>query len=1005
MKRFIVLLLFCVGLAGITRAQITLSGINYSQNFDQAGAGIPNGWKIQTGATANTQGADQPLTTTATSWGTSSGGFYNLASADGLTASSNATDQNNSTDRALGVRQTAAFGDPGASFVLQLTNTTGFYNFSLQFKIQSLDAGATRSVNWVVDYGTGAIPASYTTAATTPSIITTGNSVWGTANVNVFFGNALNNINTPVWIRITTLSASTGSGTRPITALDDVSLNYTNSINVSPPLVASLFPANNAVNVQVSDPLMVVFDEAVIKGTGNITIRKFSNNSVVQTFNVNDPAITVNNGAMAFVPNPALDTNTHYYINIDAGAITDVNGTAFAGINDNSTWNFTTSALGPPIYTFDLNNCMGTLPAGLTRFNTAGDSVWNCTSSGYNGTNGVRINGFNNGVNEDWLIIPRLNLTGMSVPLLNFKCRTNFTGPQLKLMVSTNYSGTGNPNAATWTELNGNFPNVNSDTWDTANYADLSNWKTNATSIAWKYFSDPQNGASRWTVDDIQVVSFVLPYLAQVYTDPVYINMGYTPAGTVSSVKTFTFNASNFNNPLTVKGVKGFEISKDGTQFSDSTLLYTPAELLTGGKTVHVRFKPTIADTVYKGSIIFTNSNITWAQKPFLTGTSADYARSLDIVNWNIEWFGSPSNGPVNDDTQETNVKTALRYLDADIYAFEEVVDTIRFKRLADSMGSNYSYRISYFCSGATTPASGNYASGQKLGIIYNKNILTQVEARPFLYTSFVGYDNWASGRFPYLVTGNINLDGRVQPVEIYILHGKAGATVSDFQRRKNGVKEMKDSLDAHHPNAHIFIIGDFNDDLDQSIFAASPLSSYDDLIKDSTDNDSYQSISLELSRQGVGSTLNFPDVIDHQVVSNEVAPGYIGSSIALRTDIALAVPGFLTGNTTDHYPVYGRYLLRNVVTGVRDIRNPSKNVLLFPNPAKNRITLRFKPETGNLNLRLFDTNGKLLMEKNQFVAGILQDVPVQLPNLTTGMYYLKLKNKQLVTVKTILVN
>src|SRR6266542_1345182 len=32
-------------------------------------------------------------------------------------------------------------------------------------------------------------------------------------------------------------------------------------------------------------------------------------------------------------------------------------------------------------------------------------------------------------------------------------------------------------------------------------------------------------------------------------------------------------------------------------------------------------------------------------------------ATSLDIGNWNIEWFGDPSNGPANDALQESNVK------------------------------------------------------------------------------------------------------------------------------------------------------------------------------------------------------------------------------------------------------------------------------------------------------------------------------------------------------------
>ncbi|MBL7727905.1 MAG: T9SS type A sorting domain-containing protein, partial [Dinghuibacter sp.] len=698
------------------------------------------------------------------------------------------------------------------------------------------------------------------------------------------------------------------------------------------------------------------------------------------------------------------DTNTVYYINMDAGVVNDLAGHPFAGINDNSTWKFTTTPLGPPIYVYNLNNCTGTLPQGLTRFSAAGDSVWSCTSFGYNGTSGVQMNGFSNGDNEDWLILPRLNLTGMNIPLLNFKCRTKFTGPQLTLLVSTNYSGTGNPNTATWTEVNGDFPNVNTDIWDTSNYADLTNWKTAATSIAWKYTSSAAAGASRWTIDDIVVFGSPIPYVAQVYTDPVYLNLGYTPSGSVSPVKTFRFNASNFNNPLTVKCVKGFELSKDGSSFTDTALVYSPAELLQGGKTVSVRFKPAVADTVYSGSVVFTNSNFTWARKPFITATSANPARTLEIVNWNIEWFGSTANGPTDENLQEANVLRAMRYLDADIYAFQEIVDTLRFKRLADSMGVNYSYHISYYCSGATSATSSNYNSGQKLGIIYNKVLLPQLAARPYMASSSSAYTNWASGRFPYQLTGNLVLDGQNKPIELYVLHGKAGATNSDYQRRKDGAREFKDSLDATSANANIFIVGDFNDDLDYSILGGVTPSSYEDIVKDSTDNNHYRSVSLALSSQGLSSTLSFPEMIDHQVVSNETASWYIGGSIALRTDVALVVPGYLTGNTTDHYPVYGRYLIRNIVTGIRPVPQTLTGVTVFPNPARNRVTIKMLAEPGNVHVELFDATGKLLLRKDYLGTNTLQQYTVDLPSLLTGVYYLKITNRNKMATKTIVI-
>ncbi|MBV9960876.1 MAG: hypothetical protein JO072_01400, partial [Parafilimonas sp.] len=44
--------------------------------------------------------------------------------------------------------------------------------------------------------------------------------------VTVNFGNALDNQNSKVWIRITTLSATTGSGSRASTGIDDVQITW-----------------------------------------------------------------------------------------------------------------------------------------------------------------------------------------------------------------------------------------------------------------------------------------------------------------------------------------------------------------------------------------------------------------------------------------------------------------------------------------------------------------------------------------------------------------------------------------------------------------------------------------------------------------------------------------------------------------------------------------------------------------------------------------------------------
>ena len=81
-----------------------------------------------------------------------------------MNAAASASTQNAAADRALSVRQTAALGDPGAAFVAQIANTTGYQSFSLAFQLQSLDASSQRATTWRVDYGFGATPTLFTDA-------------------------------------------------------------------------------------------------------------------------------------------------------------------------------------------------------------------------------------------------------------------------------------------------------------------------------------------------------------------------------------------------------------------------------------------------------------------------------------------------------------------------------------------------------------------------------------------------------------------------------------------------------------------------------------------------------------------------------------------------------------------------------------------------------------------------------------------------------------------------
>jgi autotransporter-associated beta strand protein len=204
---------FTIGVAGG-------SGVYYSQNFNDLGTALPTDWTTRTGANASGLGTSQAFSTTEILWSDSAGAFKNFASATGLSSTATTTQQNDSADRALGIRQTGSFGNPGASFQYVFT-TTGETIDAISFDLMMLSVQG-QSTTWSIQYGVGAAPTSFTTLGTWSDPGT-----WGTTALTFDtsdFGSSLDNQANLVF-RVVALSSSTGSGSRDSVAIDNFVIN------------------------------------------------------------------------------------------------------------------------------------------------------------------------------------------------------------------------------------------------------------------------------------------------------------------------------------------------------------------------------------------------------------------------------------------------------------------------------------------------------------------------------------------------------------------------------------------------------------------------------------------------------------------------------------------------------------------------------------------------------------------------------------------------------------
>ena len=461
------------------QSQVNLTTSPYTESFDGVGSGYPTGWTGRKGAKATTLGTLDTLFIAKTAWNNTTGGFKNFASADGLNSGSSTTDQSNSTDRSLGVRQNSD-RDPGASFTLQLANTNNTTNLQLSFKLQSLDISSPRVVTWKLQYALGSSPATFTDITTSPSTMTTGGSAFTNTTITANLPAAVENQNQVVWLRIVTLSGSTSSGNRPSTGIDDFQMTFDQNTGVQATrLVISGAPTAQEVNQPFS-----------------ITICAEDDNGNVQTDYSQPIALTqlVGTAAVISPASPQVPMGGCVSYTITPTAAPDV-------INfEASSGSLISDSTGQIVVYNSLSTCYTDVNCGftiaMTQSNDENDQ-WSCNNSVY------AINGYcancPQANTEGWLISPKFDLNTSLQRHFDFHVTKSFTGPALEIFYTTNY--TGDPNTTTWISL------------DTANGSGNKSLDITALTgmniqFGIKYIADgTSGGTSSYTVNSINLKS------------------------------------------------------------------------------------------------------------------------------------------------------------------------------------------------------------------------------------------------------------------------------------------------------------------------------------------------------------------------------------------------------------------------------------------------------------------------------------------------------------------
>jgi hypothetical protein len=134
------------------------------------------------------------------------------------------------------------------------------------------------------------------------------------------------------------------------------------------PSVVSVSPSDNSTNILLNQTFAITFNTNIVAGTGNIIVKKMSDNSTVTSIPVGN--LTFGSMQASFTV-AGLTNATGYYITWAATAFKRASDNAkVTGVNDTSYWNFTTTAVAAD-----------TTPPSITSVAVPADGSYRATQS------------------------------------------------------------------------------------------------------------------------------------------------------------------------------------------------------------------------------------------------------------------------------------------------------------------------------------------------------------------------------------------------------------------------------------------------------------------------------------------------------------------------------------------------------------------------------------------------------------------------------------------------
>ncbi len=115
------------------------------------------------------------------------------------------------------------------------------------------------------------------------------------------------------------------------------------------PVVSSMSPADGSTGVLASSDLVLTFDESIMADTGSVTIKNLTDGTEHIIDITDGSQVSIDFQQLIINPDSDLLAGRAYAVRVDASALDDLAGNGFAGITDDTGWNFTVASSTEPI--------------------------------------------------------------------------------------------------------------------------------------------------------------------------------------------------------------------------------------------------------------------------------------------------------------------------------------------------------------------------------------------------------------------------------------------------------------------------------------------------------------------------------------------------------------------------------------------------------------------------------------------------------------------------------